>query len=312
MTSRICFYHKGCSDGIASSWCFQYKYPKALLIGISPQDPNIDIPKLKGKKVYFVDVCTNKNTLIKIIEIAKKITIMDHHEIYENMLEDIKTTLNGNDNLEKLHILFDKKRAACQIVWDKYFDTKRPLIIDYIADRDLWKFELPNSKEINNALFHLSKINYNSLTELTKLTDEEFNILSKEEFIPYSKVKKKLDDNNLSFGIKNACPCIINTKIKYKGWISQIEPTLRSELGNILVNKNLPDGSKPSFAVTYQYSFKHKEWWLSFRGNGSVNLSELCKEIDSNGGGHPNASGLTLKNNNKLFNNINDLFEIIS
>jgi len=310
MTKYICFFHKGCSDGIMASWCFKHKYSKSSLIGISPQDTNIDIDSLKGKRVYFVDVCTNEDTLIKIIDVAKKITIMDHHEIYENMLKNIKNN-NSDYNYKKLYIKFDKTRAACQIVWDKYFDkNNRPLIIDYIADRDLWKFNLPYSKEVNNALFHMGKINYKTLSELANMDNEQFNKLIEDEFLPYSKIKKQLDDVNLSFGIKNACMCIINTKTKYKGWISQIEPTLRSELGNILVNKNFPDGTKPSFAVTYQYSIKHNEWWLSFRGNNSVNLSELCKEIDPNGGGHPNAAGLTLKITNKI-SHINQLFQIL-
>ena len=311
--SRICFYHKSCSDGIASSWCFQKKYPNALLIAIVPQDNNIDIKKLKDKKVYFVDVCTNEQNLIKIIKIAKKITIMDHHEIYQNIFDNIKTVFaDEHKMLKKIHITFDKTRAACQIVWNTYFKDPAPLFIDYIADRDLWKFKLPHSKDVNNAMFNLGKINHRSLTELETLTPEEFRTVIKDEYIPFSKIKKQLDDISLSFGIKNAQPCIINTKIPYKGWIiSNVNPTLKSELGNILVNKTLPDGSKPAFAVLYQYSIKHKEWWLSFRGNGTLNLSKLCKEIDPNGGGHPDAAGLTLKDYDKTCKHLYDLFTVM-
>ena len=313
MPKRICFYHKGCSDGIAASWCFQRKYPSVKLIAIVPQDNNIDINELKDKKVYFVDVCTNEKHLLNIIKVAKKVTIMDHHEIYQNIFANIKETFTHNVKMmKKINITFDKTRSACQIVWDSYFEEKPPLFIDYIADRDLWQFKLPNSKDVNNAMFHLSKINHSSLTELAKLTDDEFNLLIKEEYIPFSKIKQQLDDISLSFGVKNAQPCIINTKTKHKGWImSNVNPTLKSELGNKLVNKTLPDGSKPKFAVLYQYSIKHKEWWLSFRGNGSLNLSELCKEIDPNGGGHPNAAGLTLKDYDKSCRHLYDLFEIL-
>ena len=50
-------------------------------------------------------------------------------------------------------------RSGCQIVWDEFMTTPvlgiskpRPKFIDYIADGDLWKWELPDGKLIYNIL----------------------------------------------------------------------------------------------------------------------------------------------------------------
>lgn len=312
-SNRICFYHKGCSDGIAASWCFQRKYPNSQLIPIYPQDKRIDLNKIdvKGKKVYFVDVCAAQEILLKIIKKAKQVTILDHHDAYEELLESLRTQLKRKKQLNKLSLTFDKTKAACQIVWDKYFKKKkRPLFIDYIADRDLWQFKLPHSKGVNNALYHMGKINHKSLTELDRLSNEEFKDMIKNELVPFAKIKQQLDDNALFFGERGARACTMDTGTnKYVGWIAQIQPALKSELGNVLAKKSLPNGDQPDFAVIYQYSFEQKEWWLSFRGNGKQNMSEICKEVDPAAGGHPNAAGLTLKDCRQDGTHLNDLFK---
>lgn len=49
---------------------------------------------------------------------------------------------------------FDMNRSGSQMAWDYFFpDFARPAMIDYIADRDLWRFKLPGSREIAAVLF---------------------------------------------------------------------------------------------------------------------------------------------------------------
>jgi oligoribonuclease NrnB/cAMP/cGMP phosphodiesterase (DHH superfamily) len=50
--------------------------------------------------------------------------------------------------------VFDMDRSGAQIAWDFFFpDKPRPMLVDYVGDRDLWRFNLPGSREVNAFIF---------------------------------------------------------------------------------------------------------------------------------------------------------------
>lgn len=45
-------------------------------------------------------------------------------------------------------------RSGAGITWDWFFDAKtRPLLVNAVEDRDLWRFALPNTRLIQNVIF---------------------------------------------------------------------------------------------------------------------------------------------------------------
>jgi oligoribonuclease NrnB/cAMP/cGMP phosphodiesterase (DHH superfamily) len=52
-------------------------------------------------------------------------------------------------------IVFDMKRSGAGITWDELFGGTRPFYVNYVEDRDLWNWALPESKEINAYLMSL-------------------------------------------------------------------------------------------------------------------------------------------------------------
>jgi oligoribonuclease NrnB/cAMP/cGMP phosphodiesterase (DHH superfamily) len=302
----LVIYHGPCSDGVSALWCanqylneIEYKFESIQCRAGSDPDGDFD-----DKRILFVDLCPSLKFIIDKCKIAKKLTILDHHKSAIDMYHENASKLESIDNLE---IEMDPERAGCQIAWDYFFSNKpRPWFIDYIGDRDLWKWSLTYSKEINAALFENNLIDPANPNKLTDLLSDQEN--KKENLLAQGKVILQLQKRELDVGCNKALVAEFKHKDKiYKIWLGgNISMSLRSELGNLLVNKKFPDGTNPDFAAIWVYDPKSNEWWISFRGGeNSPDLSVIARELGF--GGHKMASGMTIRNGKTL----QDLFKIL-
>jgi len=111
----IVFYHKNCPDGFACAWSAWKKFKnKAEYIPLNYQD-SFDY-NLKGKKIYFLDVCPNRKVLEKLKKTGCEIVIIDHH-------------LSAKKNLDlaspgSFIMRLNMKRSASVLTW-KYFFQRR-------------------------------------------------------------------------------------------------------------------------------------------------------------------------------------------
>ena len=51
---------------------------------------------------------------------------------------------------------FDMERSGAQMTWDYLFREARPPLVDYVGDRDLWRFALPLSRDVSAWVFSYS------------------------------------------------------------------------------------------------------------------------------------------------------------
>ena len=79
-------YHSPCPDGICAGWIVS-KYHKdtfskdiELLQSLAGKTHELDINKFVDKNVIFVDICPDKDFLLKLSEKCKFIKIIDHHK----------------------------------------------------------------------------------------------------------------------------------------------------------------------------------------------------------------------------------------
>lgn len=296
----VCYYHSPCSDGIGAAWVLRRKYPDANFIGIHAGNKYFKKEDYEGKSVAFVDCCPPTEDIVnEILENVSKLLILDHHITNETLL--------GKIIHEKLQVVYDVNLSGCQIVWD-YFNGKgkRPWFIDYIGDRDIWKFELPNSKLVSMGLYELGLLNsFESLDELAKkcLTSlgtiyscDDGNIENywyiQKEILPVANILNNKNESMLEYGSKSATPVkMIVDNVKYKIWLGNIHGPLKSELGNILANKQFDDDTMPDFSAIATYNYLRDEWNISLRSI-STDVSSIASKFG--GGGHKMASGLTL------------------
>lgn len=140
----LVIYHKNCSDGFGAAWVFWKMYRDvfeyhAAVHGKPP-------PCVKDRIVYILDFSFEKPVLEQMLLSAEFITILDHHASSAKDLEGFKHP--------KLDAQFDMNRSGATMAWDYVFPNKpRPRLLGYIEDRDLWRFKLPNSREVSSVLF---------------------------------------------------------------------------------------------------------------------------------------------------------------
>jgi hypothetical protein len=290
-------YHGPCSDGTGGLWAAcHYKPIKnryACKAGSNPQG------NYTGLNVIFVDICPKIDYLLELVKVANYVVVLDHHKSSEQMI------LNNSAQLaiiKNLHIEFDMNRSGCQMAWDYFFEDQnlpRPFFIDYMGDRDLWTWKLPGSREINTGLWELGYIDSYDLTKLTGLLEDP------EEKMKYLESAGRFieagNKREVDIGMSNAIEAIVIYQDKsYRVWLGgNVNPVLRSDLGNALCAKPFKDGTMPDFSACWQFDPKSDEWWISLRGvpTRSPDLSVLASSYG--GGGHPMASGITIKSPSK-------------
>ena len=286
-------YHSPCNDGVSALWAANhYKDIGEKISCKAGVLPNL-IPD--NKNILFVDLCPKFDYLILISKTAKNIVVLDHHKTSFDAYEHFKDKCPDN-----LHIHLDMERSGCQITWDYFFPNKlRPWFLQYVADRDLWAWKLPNSKEINQVFFENNMLDayyLNNITNLLSYSGNQIDLLVKEGTILLKYQKKQLD---LASGRALEASMDVNGII-YNIWLGTTTISDRSDLGNVLANKPLKStGILPDFSATWVYEPKVNEWWISLRGNkNSPDLSIITGVFG--GGGHEKASGFSIKAPNTL------------
>ncbi len=308
----LCVHHRGCSDGIAGAWVIKRVCPEIQLISCNAGEDPV-IPEGSGRKIVFVDVCPSKNFLRELLE-KDEVVLLDHHVTALDVIKEF-------DGHAKFSFVYDKERAGCQIAWDfmygktetlpledrlttPYKPDKRPYFINYIADRDLWKFSLPRSKDVNTGLFYGDGITLTALDALYKTVEENPEVLEEKEIerlANFGEIVNKLKDKDLQITTNRATKSVLTIgDSKWNVWLVDGPYHLRSEVCASLVSKPFKDGTLPDFACFYRYDLTSNEWWIATRSkaDSGINLAELCKSVG--GGGHPNASGFHIKGDKHL------------
>lgn len=138
----VVIYHNNCYDGVTAAWVAHKKFgPGAQYVPMNYSD---DLPLgLKDKKVFFIDFSLKRQMMNLVASQAAFLTVLDHHATAAKELE-------GLSDLENVTVIFDMERSGAGIAWDYFFGmVTRPDLVNYVEDRDLWRFKLLCSKEVN-------------------------------------------------------------------------------------------------------------------------------------------------------------------
>ena len=150
----IIIYHDNCVDGFAAAWVANKYWFGKHEIKLRPakygEEPPYEL--CKDAIVMVVDFSYPREKLLQLDSIAFDLTVIDHHK---SAFEDL-TGLNKADIRPTLvqglpsFCVFDMEKSGAGLTWDTLFQGQpRPVFIDYVEDRDLWRWELPGSKAVN-------------------------------------------------------------------------------------------------------------------------------------------------------------------
>ncbi len=296
MIKNVVLYHHGCPDGICSAWVvWNLATPKELkemtFISVKHHQPPPQLPK-DLNTIFILDFCYSPQQILKLKEDCQRIILLDHHLSSKRMMNEMM-----NNNFSWLSAVFDMERSGCQITWDYiYSNRKRPWFLDYIADRDLWTFKLPYSKEINKWLWIKGCYNFNVLEKLYQTQPNDFTnsqlfYTIVESGMYYLEMEMKMIK---SISSKKVCKtfqgynvALINSSV------------LISEVGNYLAEKKYNDEFLYHFVMIYYYDMSDGMFHISLRGHSqSPDLSLIASQMG--GGGHPQAAGFITKDIKEL------------
>jgi oligoribonuclease NrnB/cAMP/cGMP phosphodiesterase (DHH superfamily) len=290
----IVIYHSPCPDGTCSAWIVKNYYMNMnkeieFIPCQAGKEPTNELEYFTNKKIIFVDICPPYEYILKLSQVAEFIQIIDHHKTnYEKFLNE--------EIPDNIYLNFDMNFSGCQLTWKYFNQSQTPWFVQYIGDRDLWKFSLPNTNEYFSGMFEENLMNLDGFQKMYEnINNNEFieNILTK------GKLAIEFRDKTINNVIKfNKIHC---TYKHYNIWLYSTTKDLMSDVGNKLMKYKFKDDTLPDFTVGWIYDVINDEFWISMRSlNEKEDVSEICKEFG--GGGHRNASGCTIKSNlNKIF-----------
>ena len=234
--------------------------------GIHQQVP----PDVDGMDVMLVDFSYKKEVLENMLKTAASITILDHHISAEKDLSDLLSS-------GKISGKFDMSKSGAMLVWE-WFNPQKPApkLIEHIQDRDLWKFELEGSREINAALTSYP-FDFAVWDSLMSSSETELAALRQNGAAIERKLQKDIEEL-LAYGIR---------RMVIAGYDV---PVLNAPSASVSDDGHIMSINE-SFAACY---WDHAEGGsFSLRSSESgVDVAEVAKKFG--GGGHAKAAGFTV------------------
>jgi len=257
----LVIYHGNCTDGFGAAYAAwkllgdRAEY-HAAKYGTPP-------PNMSGKNVVVLDFSYDNTTTKRLMKEAKSFFIIDHHKTAMIELHDVACTR------------FDMNHSGAMLAW-KFFHPGKdaPRLIKFIEDRDLWKWEIPYSKEFS-AAFDMVPFDFEEFSKFEDDSAVDDAIKRGSYILAYSKtVISKIAKHASSRQMDGKEVLVVNS------------PHWMSEIGNAL-------SPKCDYALIWYYDHASRQVKVSLRAHHEdADVSEVAKKYG--GGGHRKAAGFAL------------------
>lgn len=299
----LVIYHHNCADGFTAAWAVR----RAMECDFHPAVHGAPPPQAAGRDLVLVDFCYPRDVMLELQQVARSILVLDHHKTAEEVLTaecrmgaEFLTVVRMDaqpwtwervmvcrSNLDAggvrkavIYALFDQHRSGAGIAWDFFHPGKaRPVFIDYVEDRDLWRFALQHTREIC-ATVHSYPYTFEAWDALAAET--AYSMYQQGLVLERSRAKELAEivaaaKRRLVIG-------------HYDVPVASLPHTLASDAGHLM-------GQGEPFAATYYDTSAHRVFSLR-SGPDSVDVSEVAKLYG--GGGHSTSAGFRVPRDHEL------------
>lgn len=290
-TRPMVIYHGNCADGFSAAWCFWRKYKDGAdyVAGVYQQPP----PDVTGRDVYLVDFSYKRDVVRRMLESAATVTLIDHHKTALEDLQPLKeemvvtnggcishTAVAGGDNFGWY---CDLERSGATLAWDFLFHNEpRPLLLGHIEDRDLWRFKLPGTREIQASVFS---------HEYTFEMWDKLMSANQAELLQMTAAGAAIERKHHKDVAELVKVCRRRMVIGgHAVWVASLPYTLTSDAGHLMA-KGEP------FAACYWDTADGRVFSLRSQDDG-LDVSEIAKQYG--GGGHAKAAGFKVPRDHEL------------
>lgn len=288
----LCIYHGYCDDGFAAAWCVRAALGDQVefFAGQYQRDP----PDVTARDVVLVDFSYKRPVLAAMATSARSILVLDHHKTAQEDLAGFPSAERWPDHLRNgftpsnLRVLFDMNRSGAGLAWDYFHpDTSRPLFIDYIEDRDLWKKELPRCDEFTIALRSYPQ----DFAIWDQLVGQPVELMNEGAAIQrYYRLRvEELKRSSYLATIslpRTEMPGLSSGGIVFTCAIANAPYFAASEVAG-----ELCDSAGAKFGACY-FEVGQGRWAYSLRSRGDFDVSAVAEAFG--GGGHKGAAGFTV------------------
>ncbi len=258
----MCIYHSNCADGFGAAWTVRKALGDIEFYAGKYQEPP---PDVTGKDVVMVDFSYKRPVLLEMAQQANSILILDHHKTAAADLLDLPANVTTK---------FDMERSGAMLAWEHFFpgEAPPPLLL-HIEDRDLWRFALQNTRQIQANVFSYP---YDFQAWDTLMAAEVQDLAKEGEAIE----RKHFKDIDELLGVTTREMVIGGYRVP----VANLPYTLSSDAGHELA-KGRP------FAACYWDTPQGRTFSLRSSDDG-VDVSAIATQYG--GGGHRNAAGFSV------------------
>ena len=298
----LCIYHGNCADGFGAAWAVREALGAEHVdfhAGVYQNAP----PDVQGRDVIMVDFSYKRPVLDEMVRKARTVLVLDHHETAAEDLAGLPPPLQGPYNPDEmrwwadanngppLYALFDTERSGAGLTWDYFHPGRpRPRLIDHIEDRDLWRFKLEGTREIQAALFSYP-YDFTVWSALVETVEADPERLICEGAAIERKHHKDIAElvRVVTRPMKFRAPWLDGPAPADLGFVvvpmANLPYTLTSDAGHLLC------GDEHPFAGCFW--FTPEGWVFSLRSKeGGADVGEIAKQYG--GGGHRHAAGFRI------------------
>jgi uncharacterized protein len=265
LMNKVGIYHANCLDGITAATIMSMKYPTSTLAkGYYQTEPNWEL--IEGAQVFLLDFSFKHDVMVKVLDVAAEVILLDHHD---TALDDLKP-LEGHPKFHTQHSTNENSGAV--IAWNYFFPNQPVLkLVSHVEDRDLWKFNMPETRAICAALYSY---------ELTVETFKRLFSRKLESLVTEGHPLLRAHDKEVARLVPKASRAILPGGENVP--ILNLAPEYTSDVLNELAKSDI-------FAMGYVIT--KDRVLFSLRAQDTIHVGKFCESLG--GGGHRNAAGFS-------------------
>lgn len=280
--SHLIIYHAHCNDGFGAAWVVWTHLKKC---GVIEEDITLhaasygsQVPVVDDTyNVYIVDFSYSPEVMFQLANDCYELTWIDHHETAIKAFDEYIADITPPANFKVYATTIASGTALCFNYYN--IGDLVPRIIAHIDDRDMWKFKLRGTTEVNlNLNTHPKDMeHWTNIINSAKL-DGYY-----EQFIAEGAAIKRYYDKTIAGIIAtNKVYCYIDG---VRGLACNAPGAFASDIGHILATES------GTFGLTWEEQNGCIEK-CSLRSNGDYDVSAIAQTFG--GGGHKNAAGFVI------------------
>lgn len=229
-------------------------------------DPKPPVTQLVNRDVVVLDFSWRRPEMLAIASLAKSLLVLDHHKTAAADLAGLPFAV------------FDTDKAGCVMAWEHFHPGGAlPRLFAYVQDRDLWRWAMPESRELSAGL-----ASHPREFALWASFVADWGLGAANGLIADGKAVLRYQARLVEEHVKRARPVRIDGVD-----VPAVNATvLQSEIGHVLCQ------GKPFAAVWEDGPGGKRTWHLRSDGVGFPDAADVSAVAEAHGGGgHRRAAG---------------------